>query len=231
MPNINGIEFRAIDAPAYGLIWITAEGRNPTTGWEQYFTQIGVDHYEFKNTKPDGIQATVIVPFYTVHPGIRTDGDKVTITYDGSTIDVVVEAPTIEEQIRFSNLATSSPLSSFNERGGFIRNKEGSVDSTCIVNKLGSFDIPFGCATWDYPTRAKRVSFYVRICGPSEQNARRALEDCLKEAAVIAALTAVLTPIGWAGAWTAFRSVLTGCLTRKLSSAFTIDLWHEDNCV
>jgi hypothetical protein len=232
MTEYDGITFSATRSSTTGLLWITASGTNPTSGWEQELTQISDTEFEFTRTEPDGTVLQVLTPFFINVVAIYTGQSILDIKISGKTVHIDVLDPTIQDDMYIngflsaSNLYTASPSSVFGIKEGDLRRLSSN---NCFQTKLGSVSIPFGCATWQRPTRAKKYTFYVRICAPSEEEARRAVEQCLKEGAIAAALAAVLIPGGWSVAWGTFKVAFTSCISNKLDD-FSIALWYEDRC-
>ena len=226
----DGVKFWAIKSVSQPVINISASGINPTTGWENELKKKSDTVVEFTQTQPGGIVLPVLTPFCTSLVIAYTGQQEITVSYNGKSNTIPVAEPTAEQDMCIGSWLSESPIAVHQGNLNFA-NVTLASESSCIEVKLGHFDLPAGCATWSNPFRSKRYTFHVRICGPSEGEARAALEECLKSASVGALLAAVLVPIGWAAAWVTFKSALTGCLINKLGSSISVTLWHEERCV
>lgn len=231
---VDNVTFSATRSPSTGLIWITAVGTNPTTGWTQEFRQLSNQEFEFLQEPPDGLVLQVIQPFVVNFMAIDVGQEIIKILYNSEHVEIEIYNATIDKEAQLNSWLSSGPLMIATESG--IAQKVSGIENlnvarSCHQAKLGSFDVPFGCANWRNPLRAKRYTFYVRVCGPDEEEAKRAIEDCLAESSIAALLSAVLVPGGWSMAWGIFKAAFTACLSRRLGGAFSIVLWPEDKCV
>ncbi|MHB9010188.1 MAG: hypothetical protein ACYDC1_25035, partial [Limisphaerales bacterium] len=213
-----------LDALAFGdLLILVGEGINPSTGWKNWFEPLRAPNlYRFCQEAPSGIVLPVLMPFKVSNVFPWNQSAEVTVEKLDNGQVVPVKVPV-------------RPASSYEQRelefffpGHWVlaavkRTLSSTVDSTVqadtppYVLHLGSFDLPFGCASLAYPTRARRFHLYVEArVNVDEDIVKAAIESCLRKSAIAAALLMLLTPIGWAGGTAAFETLLKGCLISEL---------------
>jgi hypothetical protein len=232
MAGTNVVKFIAVRASNLGIIWINAEGTNPTTGHSTELIAKSNDEFEFINNPPDGTVLQVITPFLVTAIAIDNGQKKIIIKQSGAP-DVIIDitTPGLVQLSMINQIAQANAISTTKGCVLVKDAEEGSTTNVCYKSRLASVDIPFGCSTLSNPLRAKRFSFYIRICGPNEDAARQALQQCLCESAIVALLAALATPLGWAVAWPTFKASLASCISQRLSLDFTVALWTEDRCL
>lgn len=210
------------------LLWLEAKGENNTTGWENRFeTTENSGEYKFIQTCDSDLVLQVIVPFVVVCPFPDPGNDKVVIDSDGKRIEVVVaDASPFEQAMLMGSVAAEAI-----DIEKLVKTGIGTeAPKETVKHKLLSFDIPFGCATLQNPLRAKRIKVFAEASGPSAEEAKKAIEECLKQGALAAALAALATP-AWALAFAAFRASFVACVTARLGGAFRVRVFTEESCV
>jgi hypothetical protein len=96
---------------------------------------------------------------------------------------------------------------------------------------LGTVDIPFACGTWSNPLRARRYDFILEVEVAGVQDVERAVADCLKQAAIVTALAALLNPLTWSAAISLFTGLMRACLATKLKNILRVDLQTPSHCL
>lgn len=212
------------------VLFLTAKGKNISTGWRNWFEPargLG-NNFDFMQQPPSGPAGAIVLPFFVVNAFPLPNDQDVLIREDK---DGTVETKTIRierglcpvEEATFEALIPPHALD-------LLAHYAGRGGGTSIRKHLGAFDIPFGCASWRHPTRAKRIDVYLEVDVAGTQDVEGAVESCLREAAIVTALAVLLTPIGWASGPSAFEGVLTACLVHKLQNILKVKIESEAHC-
>jgi hypothetical protein len=222
-----------------GLLRLSGWGSNPTTGWKNWFQPVKDtrDTYDFLQEHPDGIVAPVVLPFRVVNvfPG-HGEKEVVIREIDGNkpiSLPIPVLEPSQTEIDHFTRFIPGPGVikllkeASTNEKAG----ERGAPAGVSFSKHLGSIDIPFGCATWSHPTRAKRIDFYLEVDVVGVQDVEHAVSDCLKQSGIATAVALLLTPLGWAEAIPTFTALMKACLALKLKDIVQVAVQTQSHCL
>lgn len=216
------------------ILVLVGNGTNPSTGWKNWFEPMRtLNHYEFKQEEPDGITAPVILPFHVTNVFHNPDAKEIVIheIVDGKpgNIRVPVRHATMIDEGLISRLSADAGMAAgLLERSHDVA---AAASGTSARRHLGTVDIPFGCADWKHPLRAKRIEFFLVVEVAGQQEIENAITDCLKQSAIAAALATMLTPIGWAAGLGLFKGLVLACLATKLHNIVRVDIDHPEHCL
>jgi len=210
------------------MLWLTASGTNPTTGWKNWFEpERTPNEFAFKQEQPDGIVADIVLPFVVKNTFHLPPGDHVIIREMDGGKEVLKTVPIVRVLCPVE-LATFAALTPAVVTTHALLTT--SVAPTNYKLHLGSFDLPFGCATWTNPTRAKHFDIYLEVDVAGTQNVHDAVADCLKQSAIVTALALLLTPLGWAEGPAVFARLMQACLTSKLKNILNVSVTSDSHC-
>lgn len=212
------------------ILWLVATGKNKSTGWKNWFEPEkgkGPNMFAFMQEPPSGNAGQVMLPFTAIDT-FPLPPDQDVLIREEENGAAVVKTVRIErklcpvEEVFFASL-TPHFIS--------ILPDASRLPQAHIRWHLGSFRIPFGCASWHNPTRAKIIDLYLEVdAGVSQAALESAVTDCLKASAVVAALAVLLTPIGWADGPGVFVAALKVCLTQKIQNIIRVEVQAENHC-
>jgi hypothetical protein len=233
--NVNIGSLDTVNALSFaGFLVLTGMGTNLTTGWKNWFAPgEQPNSFDFLQERPQGPAGQVVIPFKVVNvfvwDGTRTVKIREMIAGKETVIDIPVrEASVVEQQSLMTLMPSQWMLEHGSKRAGTA---DGKVDHRLTYAKyLGGIDVPFGCATWPHPLRSKHYDFTLEVEVGSVQDVEKAVLDCLKQAAVLPALAALLTPIGWAGALGLFERLMQNCLASKLKDLVRVSVNVSNHC-
>jgi hypothetical protein len=220
-------------------LFLVGSGTNPTTGWKNWFEpERSPDHYAFVQEQPTGLVLNVLMPFVAIGVFSGTTARAVFVRQKVNGHEQEVEVP-----VRSASIIEARMLQRFITGKGNIE-PDGSLrteveiagaaqanDIPIYRRHLGSIDIPFGCASWQHPLRARRFDLYLEVRVGEAQDVEHAVLECLQQSGVAAALITLFTPIGWATGTGIFQSLLASCLATKLRKLISVNLPIESNCV
>lgn len=229
-------------------VWLVGTGVNNSTGWKNDFIP-NLDpnrstDWIFVQYEPTGMVVWVMQPFVVKQLIIEEPVPKsVSVRYRDETGNAVDKLVHVRQSMTPSDhalvksffpvelYAGDDPRVSFGQ--------EASRKSIIYRRALGSLDNPFdccGCCRNMLPyCDGSRTTWYLEVTTPDERDIARAVEDCLKMAAIAAALAALVAAIGTGGvalgaAIEAFLAVLKPCLAAKLGEAVTVKVDSQYAC-
>jgi hypothetical protein len=82
-----------------------------------------------------------------------------------------------------------------------------------------------------HPLRSKRMDFLLTVEVALAQDIESAVMICLKQPAITAALSKLLTPVGWAAGMPLVADAMAACLKVRLSNITRVSVSHLDHCL
>lgn len=210
------------------ILWLVARGSNPSTGWKNWFEPDKVEsEFSFMQQPPDGIFAPIMIPFI-VKSSFSLPTDDHVLVREIENGKPTTKRIHIERKLCPVEEATFAALTPhLVDMHALLKPK---APTTSYHLHLGSFDLPFGCASLPHPTRARHFDIYLEVNVAGVQDVQHAVEDCLKESAIVTALALILTPLGWAVGPATFVRLLQVCLSRKLKEILSVSVKAETHC-
>lgn len=241
-------------------VWLVGTGVNNSTGWKNDFIP-NLDpnrssDWIFVQYEPTGVVIWVMQPFVVKQLIVEEPVPKaVSVRYRDSSGNVVDKLVQVRQSMTPSDhalvkyylpielYAGDDPrVSSAQEESqkSSARSLYAFAPKSAVYRRaLGSLDNPFdccGCCRNMLPyCDGSRRTWYLEVTTPDERDIARAVEECLKMAAIAAALAALAAAIGTGGvalgaAIEAFVAVLKPCLVSKLGEAVTVKVDSQYAC-
>jgi len=219
------------------VLFVSGSGHNPTTGWKNWFapTKDLANTYDFLQEKPTGHAGQIITPFTVVNafPGHGETEVVVRLLEAGKPVEkrIPVLAATVTEEAAALQLMPKGLQRYLADHGAEPGpTPDLAVGIVSYSHYLGGFDIPFLCATWQNPTRARHYDFTLVVEVGTPQNVEAAVLDCLKTTAIAAAVALLLAPIGWAAEVPVLESLMAACLAQKLRDLIRVTIEVSNHC-
>jgi hypothetical protein len=221
-----------LHAYAYrGVLFLQAIGTNPATGCRNWFQPArdldGV--YDFMRETSGGA-FNAVVPFNVVDAAVADDLVEVVIRMEKRGTAVRQTLPVIHA-VNEAEASAFAPVLPERTSGKLVAPAgERDLANSFLVH-LGTIDIPLGCATMQHPLRSKRMDFLLTVEVALAQDIESAVMSCLKQPTITAALSKLLTPVGWAAGMPLVADAMAACLKVRLSNITRVSVSHLEHCL
>ncbi len=256
MPQTAIGELNALDSFYDGFwVYLIGSGINPTLGWKNQF-HTSLDHHsdwDFIQIPPSGFPGQVISPFFAVEKIYcdNTPPSELKVRHLNDKGDVEITSVEVRTKVMPADrlvIQVQNPVQLYLSGDDRVTTSEVGAYSpafttlfdkrTVFERTLASFDNPLDCChcRWlDCTCRGSQTRAYIRITVSTPQDIEKAVEECLKVAAIAAALVAIAAAVSTGGAalnaaLATFESIFKPCIIGKLSSVASVIVDSDSGC-